>query len=275
MDDELLLRYSRQILLPEVDIDGQARLAAARVLVVGLGGLGSPVAMYLAAAGVGQLLLVDHDRVELSNLQRQIVHATADIGRAKVASARDRLHALNPTVTVEALTARLHDDAAFDALPGSFDLVIDATDNFATRFAINRYCLRSETPLVSGAAIRFEGQVTVFRPGRGDSPCYRCLYREDSGLDTSCATNGVIAPLLGIIGSVQAMEALKVLLDIGSDLTGRLLLLDALAMEWQSMRLRRNPQCPECGVAHAVGADRGSAAAPRRRKRAGLKSLGP
>lgn len=252
MDDEILLRYSRQILLPEIDIDGQERLAQSSVLVIGLGGLGSPVAMYLAAAGVGRLVLVDHDVVELSNLQRQIVHATADVGRDKVASARDRLHALNPTVHIETVSARLDDDA-FAALPGDIDVVVDATDNFATRFAINRHCLRSGAALVSGAAIRFEGQVTVFHPGQGESPCYRCLYREDTGLDTSCATNGVVAPLLGIIGSVQAMETIKVLLGIGEDLTGRLMLLDALAMEWQTMRLRRNPACPECGGAGAEG----------------------
>ncbi|MEQ8231361.1 MAG: molybdopterin-synthase adenylyltransferase MoeB [Gammaproteobacteria bacterium] len=254
MDDALLLRYSRQILLPEIDIDGQARLAESSVLVVGLGGLGSPVAMYLAAAGVGRLVLVDHDVVELSNLQRQIAHATADVGREKVASARERVLALNPTISVDTVAARLREDDAFAALPAGVDLVVDATDNFATRFALNRYCLASGLPLVSGAAIRFEGQVSVFRPGQGDSPCYRCLYREDAGLDTSCATNGVVAPLLGIIGSVQAMEALKVLLGIGSDLTGRLLLLDALAMEWQTMRLRRDPRCPACGEsAHAAG----------------------
>lgn len=248
MDDALLLRYSRQILLPEIDIEGQSRLAEASVLVVGLGGLGSPVAMYLAAAGVGRLVLVDHDVVELSNLQRQVAHTTADVGRAKVASARERLLALNPTVTVETCNVRLREDGDFAALPGDLDLVVDATDNFQTRFALNRYCLHAGLPLVSGAAIRFEGQVSVFRPGQGDSPCYRCLYREDAGLDTSCAANGVVAPLLGIIGSVQAMEAMKVLLGIGDDLTGRLLLLDALAMEWQTMRLRRDPRCPACGT---------------------------
>lgn len=256
MEDDVLLRYSRQILLPEIDIDGQARLAESSVLVIGLGGLGSPVAMYLAAAGVGRLVLVDHDVVELSNLQRQIVHATADIGRDKVASARDRLHALNPAVRIETVRARL-DDAAFAALPDDIDVVIDATDNFATRFAINRHCLRNGAALVSGAAIRFEGQVTVFHPGRDESPCYRCLYREDTGLDTSCATNGVVAPLLGIIGSVQAMETIKVLLGIGADLTGRLMLLDALAMEWQTMRLRRNPRCPECAGTVAGAEDAG------------------
>ncbi|MGE0485179.1 MAG: ThiF family adenylyltransferase [Gammaproteobacteria bacterium] len=247
MDDQLLLRYSRQILLPEIDIDGQAQLADASVLLVGLGGLGSPVAMYLAAAGVGRLVLVDDDRVELSNLQRQIVHATADLGRPKVESARDRLVALNPTVAIETIDQRL-DDAAFERLLPGIDAVVDATDNFQTRFLINHHCVLHRKPLISGAAIRFEGQVSVFHAGADDSPCYRCLYGSAAAVDASCSTNGVVAPLLGIIGSVQAMETIKVLLGIGEDLAGRLLLLDALLMEWQTMRLRRNPRCPECGT---------------------------
>lgn len=248
MDDQLLLRYSRQILLPEIDIDGQNRLLSASVLVVGLGGLGSPVSMYLAAAGVGRLVLVDHDHVELSNLQRQIVHTTADLKRAKVASAADHLRALNPHPRIESVDHRLS-DADFDHwLPG-IDVVVDATDNFETRFAINRACVRHAKPLVSGAAIRFEGQVTVFRPGTADSPCYRCLYSNDGGRTETCAQTGVVAPLLGVIGSVQALETLKLLLGIGEPLVGRLLLFDALAMEWQTMRFRRDPRCPECGQA--------------------------
>jgi len=247
MDDRELLRYSRQILLSDIDVEGQERLLASSVLVIGLGGLGSPVAMYLAAAGVGRLVLVDHDQVELSNLQRQIVHATADIKRPKVESARDRLHALNPHTRIETVAARL-EVADFDQLMPSVDVVVDATDNFASRFAINSACVRHAKPLVSGAAIRFEGQVTVFHPGSADSPCYRCLYPDQGGVGETCAQNGVVAPLLGIIGSVQAMETLKVLLGIGRDLTGRLLLLDALAMEWHSMRFRRDPRCPECAA---------------------------
>ncbi|MCB1746556.1 MAG: molybdopterin-synthase adenylyltransferase MoeB [Gammaproteobacteria bacterium] len=247
MDDQLLLRYSRQILLPEIDIDGQARLADASVLLVGLGGLGSPVSMYLAAAGVGRLVLVDDDTVELSNLQRQIVHGTADLGRPKVESARDRLAALNPSVTIEPIATRL-EDADFERLLPGVDAVVDATDNFQTRFRINHHCVRQRKPLISGAAIRFEGQVSVFHAGTGDSPCYRCLYGSEAAVDATCSTNGVVAPLLGIIGSVQAMETLKVLLGIGEDLAGRLLLLDALLMEWQTMRLRKNPRCPECGT---------------------------
>lgn len=246
MDDQLLLRYSRQILLPEIDIEGQNRLLAASVLLIGLGGLGSPIAMYLAAAGVGRLVLVDHDHVELSNLQRQIVHGTADLKRPKVQSAADRLRALNPNTQVDVIGQRLT-DADFDRLLPGIDVVVDATDNFETRYAINHACVAHGKPLVSGAAIRFEGQVSVFQPGVGDSPCYRCLYSNDSGLAETCTQTGVVAPLLGIIGSVQAMETLKLLLGIGESLTGRLLLLDALAMEWQTMRFKRNPRCPECG----------------------------
>ncbi len=247
MDDQLLLRYSRQILLPEIDIDGQSRLAESSVLLIGLGGLGSPIAMYLAAAGIGRLILVDHDRVELSNLQRQIVHASADLERPKVESARDRLLALNPNTDIVTVAERL-DDAGFARYVPSVDAVIDATDNFATRFAINRHCVRHRKPLISGAAIRFEGQVTVFHAGDANSPCYRCLYTNETQVAESCSQTGVVAPLLGIIGSVQAMETIKVLLGIGSDLHGRLLLLDALAMEWQSMRFNKNPNCPECGA---------------------------
>lgn len=251
MDDELLLRYSRQILLPDIDIDGQNRLLESSVLLVGLGGLGSPIAMYLAAAGVGRLVLVDHDEVELSNLQRQIVHSTADIKRKKVESARDRIAALNPTTRVETIDHRL-EDAQIDALMPGVDAVVDATDNFGVRFAINRHCVRHAKPLISGAAIRFEGQVTVFRPGTPDSPCYRCLYTNEHAVAETCSQTGVVAPLLGIIGSVQAMETMKVLMGIGHDLCGRLLLLDALSMEWQSMKFVRNPRCPECGTGDAA-----------------------
>ena len=247
MDDQQLLRYSRQILLPEIDIEGQDRLIGSTVLVVGLGGLGSPVAMYLAAAGVGRLILVDHDEVELSNLQRQIVHSTADLERKKVMSARDRLLALNPLTTIETRDHKLADQE-FDELLATVNAVVDATDNFDSRFTINRHCVRNRKPLISGAAIRFEGQVTVFHPGTAESPCYRCLYTDGLNIEETCGQTGVIAPLLGIIGSVQAMETLKVLVGIGRDLTGRLLLLDALTMEWQSMRFGKDPLCPECGA---------------------------
>ncbi len=254
MDDQLLLRYSRQILLPEIDIEGQNRLLAGSVMLIGLGGLGSPIAMYLAAAGVGRLVLVDHDHVELSNLQRQIVHGTSDLKRAKVESARDHLLELNPHTRIETINHRL-EAQDFDALLPSIDVVVDATDNFDTRFAINEACARHRKPLVSGAAIRFEGQVTVFHPGTAASPCYRCLYSNDATGNETCTQTGVVAPLLGIIGSVQAMETLKVLMGIGQDLTGRLLLLDALTMEWHSMRFRRDPKCPVCAQRVAAATD--------------------
>lgn len=251
MDDRRLLRYARQILLPEIDITGQQRLVDASVAVFGLGGLGSPVALYLAAAGVGRLVLVDFDQVELSNLQRQIIHATGDLGRLKVESARDHLLALNPEVSVETVSKVLEGDA-LDALVGSVDLVLDCTDNFPTRFGINAACHRLGKPLVSGAAIRFEGQVSVYFPGQGESPCYRCLYDDSPANAETCAQTGVVAPLLGIIGSVQALEALKVLAGIGEPLRGRLLMLDGLRMEWHSMRFKRDPQCPVCGPSAPV-----------------------
>jgi adenylyltransferase/sulfurtransferase len=250
MDDQLLLRYSRQILLPEIDIDGQNRLLAASVLVVGAGGLGSPVSMYLAAAGVGTLVLVDHDHVELSNLQRQIVHGTADLGRLKVDSAADRLRALNPHTRIETV-AEPFDEERLAGWLARVDAVVDATDNFPVRFRINRGCLRHRKPLISGAAIRFEGQVTVFHPGAPDAPCYRCLFNDVQGPGETCAQTGVIAPLLGIIGSVQALETLKILTGVGRDLSGRLLLLDGRAMEWQTFRFRKDPACPECGASPA------------------------
>ena len=246
MDDRRLLRYARQILLPEIDITGQQRLVDASVAVFGLGGLGSPVALYLAAAGVGRLVLVDFDQVELSNLQRQIVHATADLGRLKVESARDHLLALNPEISVETVAKVLEGDA-LDAVIGGVDLVLDCTDNFPTRFGINAACHRLGKPLVSGAAIRFEGQISVYFPGQGESPCYRCLYDDSPANAETCAQTGVVAPLLGIVGSVQALEALKVLANIGEPLRGRLLMLDGLRMEWHSMRFKRDPQCPVCG----------------------------
>lgn len=247
MDDARLLRYSRQILLPEIDITGQQKLIDASVAVFGLGGLGSPIALYLAAAGVGRLVLVDFDTVELSNLQRQIIHLTRDLGRPKVESAREKLHELNPETKVEVVTQVL-EGQALDDVVGSVDLVVDGTDNFPTRFGINAACLRQRRPLVSGAAIRFEGQVSVYFPGQGDSPCYRCLYDDGAGTNETCAQTGVVAPLLGIIGSVQALEALKVLMGIGTPLKGRLLLFDGLHMEWHTMRFKRDPQCPVCST---------------------------
>ena len=243
MDDKQLLRYSRHILLPQIDVRGQEKLLASRVLIVGLGGLGSPVAMYLAASGVGNLVLVDHDRVDLTNLQRQIVHATERVGQDKTASAAHGLAALNPGVRVTTINQKL-EGAALEEQVQQVDAVVDTTDNFASRFAINAACMRAGKPLVSGAVVRFEGQVAVFLPG---GPCYRCLYTEGGGPDEACATLGVLAPAAGVIGALQAVETIKVLLNVGQTLAGRLLLFDALAMEWREVKLRKDPQCPVCG----------------------------
>lgn len=245
MRDEELLRYSRQIMLPEIDATGQTRLANATVLIVGVGGLGSAASIYLTAAGVGHLILVDFDKVDLSNLQRQIVHTTADIGRLKVESARERLLALNPGVRLT-LVDKMLDEAGMLELVSEADVIVDATDNFDTRFMLNRLSVQTRTPLVSAAAIRFEAQVSVFNPRHPDSPCYRCLYAEDNNVDTTCTANGVMAPLLGIIGSLQACEAMKLIMGIGTTLQGKLLLLDVLNMEWHQAKLAKDPGCPVC-----------------------------
>ena len=245
MNDEQLLRYSRQLMLPGVDVAGQEKLLAARVLVLGLGGLGCPAAMYLVAAGVGHLTLVDHDTVDLTNLQRQIAHTTASVGRFKVDSARDTLLALNPTITIETVAARLEGELLAD-LVKRHDAVLDCTDNFAIRFALNAACVAARVPLVSAAAIRLEAQISVFDPRQPDSPCYRCLYEEGTEADQSCAHNGVLAPLVGIVGSLQALECLKLLIGFGTSLSSRLLLQDAARLEWREMRLRKNPDCPVC-----------------------------
>jgi molybdopterin-synthase adenylyltransferase len=247
MNDNQLLRYSRQIMLPQIDIEGQQKLLAAKVLIVGAGGLGSPAAIYLAAAGVGTLTIYDNDVVDLSNLQRQIAHHTPDIGTDKVISTRQTLNQLNPDVQVRAVKQRLGGEQ-LDHEVELADVVLDCSDNFSTRFAINHACVKQQTPLVSGAAIRFEGQVTVFTPGKNNSPCYNCLYNSDGEEMQNCATNGVIAPITGIVGSIQALEAMKLIMNIGEALTGRLLLLDGLTMEWNSMKLRKNPNCPTCSV---------------------------
>ncbi len=246
MKDEALLRYSRQIMLPEMDVAGQQALVDASVLIVGMGGLGCPVAMYLAAAGVGHLIIADDDKVELTNLQRQIAHGQESIGELKVASAERNLQRLNPDVRITTVAERLQ-DAELAKLVRQVDLVIDATDNFKTRFAINRACVDGGKPLVSGAAIRMEGQVAVFDSRDAASPCYQCLYGAGDDEEATCSTNGVMAPVVGIIGSVQAMEAIKLLAKVGEVLTGRLLLLDAATMQWREMRLPRDPNCPVCG----------------------------
>jgi len=249
MNDQQLLRYSRHILLPEFGVEGQERLLASRALVVGAGGLGSPAALYLASAGVGSLTLVDGDEVDLTNLQRQILHVTGAVGRAKVESGRDTLAALNPEVQIVPCKERLAGER-LDELVAATDAVLDCSDNFATRHAINRACVRHRKALVSGAAVRFDGQISVFDLRRPASPCYSCLFPEDAGAEElRCAVMGVFAPVTGIVGTTQAAEALKVLAGVGEPLVGRLMILDALAMEWRTIRLKKDPGCRVCGPA--------------------------
>lgn len=247
MNDEQLLRYSRHILLDEIGVEGQQTLLQSHALIIGAGGLGSPVALYLASAGIGRLTLVDHDTVDLTNLQRQIVHSTARIGLPKVESARQGLAAINDQVQVQALNQRA-DAALLDALVAQADVVLDCCDNFATRQAINRACVTHAKPLVSGAAIGFDGQISVFDCRHPGAPCYACLFPPDSPVEeVRCATMGVFAPLVGIIGSMQAAEALKCLMGLGSSLAGRLQMLDARRMEWSEIRAQADPHCPVCG----------------------------
>ncbi len=249
MDDSQLLRYSRHILLDEIGIEGQERIMRGRALVIGVGGLGSPAAVYLASAGIGHLTLVDHDTVDLTNLQRQIAHTEARVGQAKVESARQHLLAINPKLNITALAERA-DAQRMDALVADADVVLDCSDNFATRQAINAACVRHRVPLVSGAAIRFDGQLAVYNPRDPQSPCYACVFPPDAALEeTRCATMGVFAPLVGIIGSMQAAEALKLLSGAGQPATGRLLMLDGRDMSWNDIQLPRNPDCLVCATA--------------------------
>ena len=247
MNDDQLLRYSRQIMLPEFEIAGQERLLSARVLIAGVGGLGSPAAIYLAAAGVGHLTLADDDAVDLSNLQRQIAHGEATVGEAKATSAASAISRINSTVSVVPLCHRL-EGGVLAAAVADADLVLDATDNMASRVAINRLCVDTRTPLVSGAAIRMEGQVAVFDSREADSPCYQCLYPDGSSEELNCAENGVVAPLVGIVGTVQAMEAVKLIAGVGDTLVGHVLYLDAKRMDWRKFTLPRNPNCAVCGT---------------------------
>jgi molybdopterin/thiamine biosynthesis adenylyltransferase len=248
MDDTQLLRYSRHILLPQIGIEGQNRLLAARVLIIGAGGLGSPAALYLASAGIGHIVLADGDTVDLTNLQRQILHVTVAIGQPKVESGRDTLARINPDCLVTPLLERLA-GARLDTEVAAADVVLDCSDNFATRHAVNCACVRHGKPLVSGAAIRFDGQVAVFDSRHADAPCYHCLFPEAGEVEeVRCAVMGVFAPLTGIIGSVQAAEALKLLIGCGTTLAGRLLLLDGLAMEWREIHIPRDPGCAVCGT---------------------------
>ena len=249
LSDQELLRYSRQILLPQVDIQGQLKLKQSRVLIVGLGGLGSPVALYLAAAGVGELHLADFDTVDLTNLQRQVLHDSASVGLGKVDSALQRLGAMNPEITLVAHRQALDPDSLM-AVVSAVDLVLDCSDNFATREAVNAACVAAGRPLVSGAAIRLEGQLSVFDPRQPGSPCYHCLYGHGSEAELSCSEAGVIGPLVGLVGSLQALEALKVLAGFGEPLVGRLLLIDALGTRMRELRVKRDPACAVCGTQH-------------------------
>ena len=246
MDDNQLLRYSRHILLPQIAYEGQQQLTQSHALIIGAGGLGSPIAMYLAAAGVGKLTICDFDTVDLTNLQRQIIHQTASVGINKALSAQQTLQQLNPEVQVVPITSKANEDTMAELVKQA-DVVLDGSDNFATRYMLNRLCCRYQKPLVSGAAISFEGQVSVFDFRKPDTPCYACLFPDDGSENSMrCADNGVFSPLVGIIGATQAAEAIKVLLGIGQTLTGRLLLLDSLSMEWRSIQLKRDPKCAIC-----------------------------
>jgi molybdopterin/thiamine biosynthesis adenylyltransferase len=247
MNDNQLLRYSRHILMDDFGIEGQERLLDAHALIIGAGGLGSPAAMYLASAGVGKITLADNDTVDLTNLQRQILHDTAKVGEAKAVSGKQTLARINPEIEVVALQERLSGER-LDELVGSAQVVLDCSDNFATRHAVNRACVSRRVPLVSGAAIQFDGQISVFDPRSATSPCYACLFPPEQNFEEAqCALMGVFSPLVGIIGAMQAAEALKLLAHIGESLAGRLLLLDARSMEWSSIKIARNDACSVCG----------------------------
>jgi adenylyltransferase/sulfurtransferase len=247
LTDDELLRYSRQILLPQIDVAGQLKLKQSRVLIIGLGGLGSPVALYLAAAGIGELHLADFDTVDLTNLQRQIIHDSTQVGVTKVDSAMTRLAAINAQIRLVPHRAALDEDSLAAALAG-VDLVLDCSDNFTTREAVNAACVAAGKPLVSGAAIRLEGQLAVFDPREAASPCYHCLYGHGSEAELTCSEAGVVGPLVGLVGSLQALEALKLLVGFGEPLVGRLLLIDALGSRFRELRVKRDPECSVCGA---------------------------
>jgi len=248
MNDNQLLRYSRHILLDDIGIEGQQRLLDAHALVIGAGGLGSPAALYLASGGIGRITLVDDDTVDLTNLQRQVMHTSARIGQPKVDSGRAALLAINPEIEVIALRERAGPERLLQ-LARTATVVLDCSDNFATRHAVNRASVAAGVPLVSGAAIRFDGQLSVFDPRQPDAPCYACLFPEDSGFeDVACSTMGVFAPLVGIVGAVQAAEAMKLIAGVGEPLVGRLLMLDGKSMEWSAVGVARNAGCPVCSV---------------------------
>lgn len=250
MNDDQLLRYSRHILLQQIGIQGQERLTKSRALIIGLGGLGSPVAMYLAASGIGKLIICDDDNVDLTNLQRQLIHNNETIGMSKIRSATEAITKINPEVNIVAVQEHVDEERLLQLVTEA-DVVIDASDNFSTRHAINQACVTHKKPLVSGAVIRFDGQVSVFDLSNEANPCYHCLFpKGGNNEDMRCAVMGVFSPLVGIIGCIQASEAIKILLSIGRTLNGRLLLLDGLTMEWRSIKLNKDPACTVCGVSN-------------------------
>ena len=244
MNDQELLRYSRQIMLPQVDIEGQQKLIDSTALIIGMGGLGSPSALYLAAAGVGHLIIADFDQVELSNLQRQIIHHTDDIGKDKVDSAKEKLLAINPNIQVD-VVKQLSDDN-LGSLINQADVILDGTDNFKSRFAINKASVENKKPLVSAAVIRFEGQLCVFKGYESDQPCYQCLYSEEGSGRENCVENGVLAPVAGLLGSLQALQAIKVILSLGEQLNGELMLIDALNLSFRKVKIGKDSKCPIC-----------------------------
>ena len=247
MDDQELLRYSKQIMLPQIDVEGQQKIIDSTILIIGMGGLGSPTALYLAAAGVGHIMIADFDQVELSNLQRQIIHRTSDIGDDKVNSAKAKLLDLNPNIKVTIVNEIMHTDN-LSSLIKDVDIVLDGTDNFESRFEINKACVEFQKPLVSAAVIRLEGQISVFKGYEIDQPCYQCLYSEEGGENESCVQNGVLAPVAGLVGTIQALQAIKVLLDLGEQLCGVLLLVDALDLSFRKVKIVKDSECPICGL---------------------------
>ncbi len=247
MNDHELLRYSKQIMLPQIDVEGQQKIIDSTMLIIGMGGLGSPTALYLAAAGVGHLIIADFDQVELSNLQRQIIHRTADIGEDKVDSAKAKLLELNSNITVTVANEIMHSDN-LASLIKDVDIVLDGTDNFESRFEINKACVECHKPLISAAVIRFEGQISVFKGYEVDQPCYQCLYSEEGNGRESCVENGVLAPVAGLVGTIQALQAIKVLLGLGEQLCGELLLIDGLDLSFRKVKIVKDSECPICSL---------------------------
>ena len=247
MNDQELLRYSKQIMLLQIDIEGQQKIIDSTILIIGMGGLGSPSALYLAAAGVGHIMIADFDQVELSNLQRQIIHRTSDIGDDKVNSAKSKLLELNPNIKVTIANELVHTDNLSSLIKG-VDIVLDGTDNFESRFEINKACVEFQKPLISAAVIRLEGQISVFKGYEKDQPCYQCLYSEEGSGRENCAENGVLAPVAGLIGTIQALQAIKVLLNLGEQLCGVLMLVDALDLSFRKVKIVKDSECPICGL---------------------------